>query len=501
MTIIRALFGLWLSVMFSTIAYAKPIEAKSDNFILYGNLGEGSARSLLTELEDYRAAILQRMGASQIGPEIIPVRIYIADGSKEIEKITGSVGAGGVYKTNLEGPVFVLNSRSGFSRGKRARAIAFHEYTHHLIASFSNTTYPRWFNEGYAEYLSTFKTNKQGHIIIGQPDQDHASALKNIKWFPMDRLLSAVRNYPYPNDNSRNTRLAQSIFYAQSWLAVHYIQSTPGYSQKLSTYINMLNQAKTPENAFETAFGLSPEQFGKELKTYYKRNRYLSITVKLPEDRVQSKVTMRDLSRAEMAYHSAEAIRHFQAKISGFEKAKNYYEIASTDPSLVARVNLSKAQFLGSLGKLDEASALIDTVLATQQNNTDVQRTAGMLWLSQNDEGDVPDSQKIQKARKALIRAMQLNPDNIPAHYYYARSFLKSTGKPSKQAVASAQTSLDYYRSSRFVDRNAGLAHVLLKADEREYAVPTLQKAVAWSRSASVRRYSLSQLNRLKSVE
>jgi len=215
MAIIRTVFGLLFCLIFSTFASAKPLEIKSENFVLYGNVSEKSGRSLVTELEDYRAAILQRMGASSIGAEIIPVRIYVADGPKEIEKITGAVGAGGVYRTSLEGPVFVLNSKSGFRRGNRARATALHEYTHHLLASFTSTTYPRWFNEGLAEYLSTFKTNKHGHIILGQPDQDHAYALKNIKWFPVERMLSAIRNYPYPNDDSRNTNISQRLSQTQ----------------------------------------------------------------------------------------------------------------------------------------------------------------------------------------------------------------------------------------------------------------------------------------------
>ena len=501
MVIIRVTLGLWLSLILSSAAFAKPLEVRSENFVLYGNIGEGSAKTLINELEEYRAAILQRMGASQFGPEIIPVRIYIADGPKEIEKLTGAVGAGGVYRTSLEGPVFVLNSRSGFRRGNKARAIALHEYTHHLLASFTNTTYPRWYDEGLAEYLSTFKTNKKGHIIIGQPDQDHAYTLKNIDWFPVERMLSAVRRYPYPNDNSRNTQIAKSIFYAQSWLAVHYIQSTPGYPKKFAAYSKLLNAANTPENAFETAFGMTPADFGKELKTYYKRNRYLSVTIALPETRPRTEISVRDMGKAELAFHMAEAIRHFEAHEAGYEKASDYYEKASENPALQARINVSKAQFLGSLGKVNQAVPLIETALAANPNDTELNRVAGMLWVRQYADAPVPDEKKLKKARKTLNRAMQLNPDNVPAHFYYATSFVDSYSKPSKQAVASAQTSLDYYRSVNFVESNMALAQVLMKADEAQEAVPALQKAVAWSRSRSRRTYARRQLERLQAVD
>jgi len=144
---------------------------------------------------------------------------------------------------------------------------------------------------------------------------------------------------------------------------------------------------------------------------------------------------------------------------------------------------------------------LIETALKSNPDNSDINRAAGMLWLSRNDRAAVYDEAKVQEARKVLIRAMQLNPNNIPAHYYYAKSFIQSSGRPSKQAVASAHTSLDYYRSSSFVDRNAGLAHVLIRADELEYALPTLQKAVSWSRSSNVRSYSRNQLKRLQTAK
>ena len=210
---------------------------------------------------------------------------------------------------------------------------------------------------------------------------------------------------------------------------------------------------------------------------------------------------MREMGKPELAYHTAEAIRHFQTKKSGFEIAEKYYEKAASDSTLTTRINVSKAQFLGRLGKVDKAIPLIEAALSENKTDTDINRVAGMLWLAQNEGAAVYNSDKVQKARKSLIRAMQLNPDNIPAHYYYAKSFQTSSGTPSKQAVASAQTSLDYYRSSNFVDRNTGLAHVLIKADELEYAVPTLQKAVSWSRSSSVRSYSRNQLKRLQAAE
>ncbi len=492
-----AVFALVLSWLFCVSAYAKPLEARSDSFIVYGNVSEASARDLLYELETYRSAILQHMGADT-SAEIMPVKIYLASGPKEIEKLTGAAGSGGVYLSQIGGPVFVLNSRSGFRSGKQALKIALHEYTHHMMASFIDVHYPRWFDEGFAEYLSTFKTDKDGNIIIGRPDQDHAYALKNIRWLPFEVLLGSVRRYPFPNDSSRNTQLLKSVFYAQSWIAVHYIQSTPGYPERLAQYIRLLNSPNTPKNAFDQAFGMTPTQFGEILKAYYARNRFLSVTIKLPKTRDDIATEIDELSKPELALHMAEATRHFRPSAKGLDAAQRFYEKAVEDPALKQRVNLSKAEFYSALGEHDKAAALIKPVLDGKPHDSDVNRAAGMIWYAKNDHDAAPDPGEIAAARALLKKAMRANPDNIPAHHYYVQTYIIARDDPSPQAVSSAATSLSYYRSVNFVDSNVDYAEILMKAGKKGEAVLPLKKALAWSRNRSVRSYAFDHLRRIE---
>lgn len=496
-------FKIWI-VLFSFIltmapshVWAKPIEARSENFVIYGNLSNGSAESLLKELEDYRAAILTKMGANDIGPELIPVKIYTASGSEDIAKLTGSKGAGGVYLTSVEGPVFVLNSRAGFTRGKRARRIALHEYTHHLLAGFSSVTYPRWFNEGLAEYLSTFEIDSKDQMRIGGLNQYHAQVFQNIKWMPYKTVLGSVRNYPFRNDDSRNTQLIKSVFYAQSWLAVHFIQSHPEYSPKFVRYIELLNQIETPPNAFEEAFDMSVDDFEKLMRAYYKKNRFMTARIAM-DSRKEVEIKTREMSKAELALHHADATRHFRVSKAGYKVAEKFYQKAAKDPSLLSRINISRAHYLSNLKRHDEALALILPESERRVDDSYVQRLAGMIILNKNDTGDVPDPVEIQKARALLKTSLQLDNDNIPAHYYYAQTYIVSRDIPTAQAVGSAITGLHYYRSDNFVDKNVDLAEVLIRADKSSDAVPTLKRAMAWSRSGDVRYYAYNQLLRIQ---
>lgn len=129
----RVLFvGLVLSLIslaFSVPVSAKTIEIKSENFVFIGNVRETDGKALIRELEQYRQAVLQILGLKDIKPEIVPiriysVRIYSVRNSKELKLLTGRTDIAGVYKSTIDGPVFILSSQGGFRRGKRARYIA-----------------------------------------------------------------------------------------------------------------------------------------------------------------------------------------------------------------------------------------------------------------------------------------------------------------------------------------------------------------------------------------
>lgn len=487
------ILGLWI---LPTAAQAKPIEAKSENFILYGNVSKGNATSLLTDLEDYRAAIGLKLGISNLSREVIPVRIFTAMGPNEIEEITGAQGSAGVYLTKVDGPVFVLNSQGGFTRGKRARQVALHEYTHHLMASYSSDSYPRWFDEGIAEYLSTFKIDSKGRMSLGILDQNKARILEYVSWLPFETVFNSIRRYPFPNDDSRNTQLVKSVFYAQSWLAVHYIQSNPEYSPKFVRYIDLLNQADTPVDAFEQAFDMTVAEFESVLKAYHESNRFKMFRIS-SDARTNPKIDIRTLTKSELALRHAEATRHFRPGKTGYAEAEKLYQKAEQDPALSIDIIISKALYLSDLKDIDEALALILPAAEANPENSEVQRVAGMALLIKNDTGDVPNAEEIAKARAYLKAAMILDSENIPAHYFYAQTFLVSRDTPDAQAIASARTALDYYRSINFVDKNVDLAEVLIRGGQSASAVPALEKAMAWSNSKDVRYYARSQLARL----
>ena len=61
-----------------------------------------------------------------------------------------------------------------------------------------------------------------------------------------------------------------TLFYAQSWILVHYLLSQ-NKLQELGTYFDLVENQKVPtEQAIQQAFGMSLSQFDKAVKDYFR---------------------------------------------------------------------------------------------------------------------------------------------------------------------------------------------------------------------------------------
>ena len=474
-------------LVFAMPVLAKPIEVKSENFIFYGDVSEKSAISLIEGLEEYREIIFTLLN-TEAHPEVIPVKIIAVRSPERVAELTGSAGAGGVYVSNLEGPVFVLNSKGGFRQGKPARQIALHEYTHHLLAGYTNEFYPRWYNEGFAEYLSTFEVSKKGVISIGLPNDGRAYALTNKSWIPMDVFVGAVRKYPYPNSDKRSVQRMQSLFYSQSWLAVHYIQSTKGYPEKFIAYLKLLNQFDAPADAFEQSFEMTPEAFGEILKAYFKKNRYLTSRITLRETYVPATPSVRKIEEAELAFQIGDAARHFRRRKDEGAFVLEKFDEALDEGGDSARISATKA--LMALRADDRANAkdLAEAAFRENPNSLKANLAMGAVLLDKYQAEGGPEN--LKQARARLKAAMRLDPNYIYAHYLYARTYYVTHADPSRQAVASAKEALRYYRSERFLGSNLEMASVLLNADEYSEARRVFEQATIWAPSPRLRRHA-----------
>ena len=398
---------VWLFAMTgSLIAIAKPIKIQSDNFTFIGDVREKDGQELVLELEQYRSAILQLLGAE---PDLEPirVRIYAAKNDKELVAVTGLHGIGGVYQSTMDGPIFILNAGKGFSRGNRARHIALHEYTHHILAAYTEKFYPRWYNEGFANYLATFEVNKDGGLVIGRPHNPYGYALSDKYWMPTEVLVNSIRKYPFKAGARTGKGVGdQDRFYAQSWLAVHYLQSTKSARAKAKKYTELLNSEKRPDNMFETAFGYSPDEFHNILKAYYKKNKFSVFTLTPTFDLNTNPFEITPLTKQEMEFHRAEAMRFFTAGRIQVDDILKQYGKAEEKLGRSAQILAAKADLLSRQGKYAEAEQLIEQALAMDSEDRKISKLAGLILIHKNREADVANSAEVKTGRNHLEKGI-----------------------------------------------------------------------------------------------
>ena len=488
-------FIIW--TLSSTAINADWVEARSENFTFVGKTSERKAATIVRELEEYRAIIFKILNLDPI-PEMVPVKIYGVKSSKAITKMTGRVNAAGVYLTTFGGPVFVLDISGNFSKNSAARKIAYHEYTHHLVDTYTNTVYPTWFNEGFAEYLSTFKVDKKGVVKVGLPDKDRAYSLASYGWMDMEAFLGAIRGYPFENKKTRKIAVTQSQFYAQSWLAVHYIYSTEEYAEKLDAYLEAIAQESMSKTAFNDAFGVTPKEFGGILGKYFKQNQYLYRSIKLATSDRNHAVETRKLTKSEAYFHRGEATRHFRNGKTAQKLIDEYYNksVKAGDAPL-AEIEASRAFIAIENGDEETALKNIDLALKKQPNNSRILRIAGHIYLDLYvNQNTASDLSQIKRARSFLKKSMRANPRNITAHFDYVSTYAVTNDKISRQAIHSALECASYYKGRNFIDSNLRIAEVFVRENKFEDAQPLLEKAIIWSISPEARSYAQELLER-----
>lgn len=251
----------------------------------------------------------------------------------------------------------------------------------------------------------------------------------------------------------------------------------------------MLNEPNAPPNAFEIAMGMSVEEFEKNVRAYRKKNRYsykiitLSKSVKIPT--VQS----RKLSKAELKYHYGEALRIMIRTNDGRKLARDYFNEAEEDLGATVQILTSKALLELTENDLEKASILAKKALRIAPDSRHVQRTMGIVEL-QNAKRLGNEHGSVKSARKHLISAMKAYPDDVTAHYYYAQSFADGYEKPSKQALSSANSALNYYRSLNFMHSNLEMAKILEKGGKDELSLPAYKRIETWARISFLRKYA-----------
>lgn len=242
-------------------AHAGWFRAETPAFVLYG---QGSARltaGAATQLAAFDALLRQLTGAPADTPRA-RVNVYLVTDPGDIDRLTADVPwAAGFYVATPNNIVAVVNG-TGIDMAA-VQHVLFHEYAHHFMFAHTNGNYPAWYVEGLASYWETARFSG-GKARFGDYDQSRAQTLSLASWMPMARVIGT--------DFANLPGNELPMFYAQSWLMVHYFASDPQRAAALARYLAAVGAGAVPATAFAETFGFPVERFDKMLIDYVMGN-------------------------------------------------------------------------------------------------------------------------------------------------------------------------------------------------------------------------------------
>src|SRR6202140_1942655 len=282
--ILLAMFIVQNSVA-PNLAFAKTkdepkwIEVHTAHFSVLTDAGDKRGREVALRMEQMRAIFGQLLLKNKLKTPV-PITVIALKSDKRYGTVAPAKQsmAGGFYVPGPDRVYIVLN----LFETEPWRAVA-HPLAHYLL----NYNYPPaqgWFDEGLAEYFGSIQIGKQVEIG-GDPElapEWHEDIFEDIRrdprtpqsltqllsspvWLSMVDLFSMKHDGSGTREGTHNT-----LYYAQSWMVVHYLVNKNKMPEAGTYFDLVLNQKLPVEKAMVQAFDMSPEQMEEAVKTYFK---------------------------------------------------------------------------------------------------------------------------------------------------------------------------------------------------------------------------------------
>ncbi|HEV3470400.1 MAG TPA: tetratricopeptide repeat protein [Pyrinomonadaceae bacterium] len=417
-------FALTLCALLCLLAAAPAAPAKdqwtsvrSKNFFLVGNASEKEIRRVAERLEQFRDVFTRLFsGANFKSPVPTTVVVFKGDGAYKPFKplVDGRPSdVAGYFQPGDDVNYITLTPPRGTEDPFQT---IYHEFVHLLVDNtLGRSSVPAWFNEGLAEYYSTFDIVEGRKVWLGKLDTNHLYLLRRSKLQPL-QVLFALDN----ESLHRNKRDAKQLFYAQSWALVHYLILGNGGKRlpQVNQFISAMSQNRPLEAAFREAFQTDFAGMEKELRRYVDGSEFKA-QVATFERKLEFDAEMQSapLSDAEAEAHLGDLLLHTNRPE---EAVKRLEEAVRLDPRLgMAHASLGMAYM--RLNRFDNAKRhLREAVAASAQNYLAHYYYAFTLSREGTDEagfarGFAPETER--EIRAALRRAIELNP-GFPESYH-----------------------------------------------------------------------------------
>lgn len=385
------------------------VSVRSKNFFLIGNASDKEIRKVASRLEQFRE-VFSRLFTRVSFDSPVPTTVVVFKSDDSYYPFKPSVNTAGYFQAGPDINYITLTTEV---RGEQDPFnVIFHEYTHLLVNNTSGNV-PVWFNEGLAEYYSTFLITDDQKVRLGKVISNHVFRLRQSKMLPLRTLFQVNHDSPHYNERDK-----QSIFYAQSWALMHYLilghegQRVP----QLGKFLTLMSGNVPVERAFQEAFAMTLEQMEKELREYIKHDSYPMMSGHF-ENKLGVDTAMQStpITEAEAKAYLGDLLLHsHRAEAEGYLK-----KALELDPKL-AMAHASMGMLRVREGKSTEARQSLEQALKENSQNFLIHYYYAYA-LSQEGRGNLElvtgfTPENVTKMREHLTKAIEMRPD-FPESY------------------------------------------------------------------------------------
>lgn len=419
------------------------VEVRSPNFSVITDAGDKRGRDVALHFEQMRSVFGTLMTKANVNLPV-PLQIVAFRSTKEMRQMA---------------PVFngKPTELAGFFQGGEDRtfimldmsvdnpwSVVFHEYAHQLMNGNLSVHTDPWFEEGFAEYFSSIEVDSKEARVGKIPEQTYRILQDNGMMRTADLLR--VRQYTKTYNESGDHR---NTFYAESGLIVHYLYDHQ-LMLKLADYFDAILKEKKPvEQAFQQAFGMTPEDFDKTLRSYLSSGRFKYYPIPTPSGIVAAQFTETPVSVADAHVVLADVDAH-------------------------------------SLDHHDRALGEFQEVLKLDPNNAAALRGIGYAYLQRKD---------LEQAGAYFKRAAERDSKDPRVHYYNAMLMNRSGGLGSAQSEAmKKELETAIALDPKLADAYSLLAYAQAFSGEPEKGLATMKKAVELSPRNETYQFNLANI-------
>jgi tetratricopeptide (TPR) repeat protein len=441
------------------------IEVSSANFSIYTTLGEPDARRLLEDLELFRGTVALVSNIKRQEPRV-PTEIYAFRSSGDFGNFQPARNVAGFFSPGLRSNRVALTTSGPIDE----RAVLYHEYTHFLVRNQDHLLYPPWFDEGFAELLGTSKTEGEW-IVVGSLPEHRRNSFLYLEAMPFSRLIRARDLGSWSQENI-------AMFYAQSWLLVHYLmygrpEEERRFSSQMARYLALLEQRVPEEQAFDLAFDLSFAELQRRMQKY---TRVPSYRFSRDAVKLDFQTAVRSVSRDEIGVR----LGWLALSTGKLALAQQLFEEALA-------ANPSNSRALAGIGdahkfshRFDEAEQAYRASLQLDSGNWENHLEYGEYLLDRALGEEQDREPRLAEAREHFRRAIELAPEIPEGHAVLGATYVVDPGSPDPgiEALEHAARLLPSHPAIHFP-----LAQLHHRAGHRERAIELLRRVVYWSHS------------------